>query len=388
MNFASVRRSPAFYFLVALLILWTPLVWSVAEPFLTSLLLALVLSVVIYPLYQWLLKGVKRPGVASAFATLLSLVAVAGLATVMGLVLSEQVAEGYRYLDAKSAHEGGWSVFATRIMDRSVEFIAARTNSDEAALRQQANEGIRQAAAVFLGFLRNMVTALTSGLVNFLFASVFVYFFLRHGPRWVEKIVGVLPLEPEATWRLLNTLKDSVIANVNGVLAVAISQAILLFAGFYFAGIGGAVLWSLMGGIASVIPIVGGTIVWVPCVIWLLVQAEWLKAILLAAWCAIVVGSSDNVLRPLVVGGRVQQHPVLIGLAMMGGAQAFGAAGVMIGPVALSFFHAVIRELAVVSDGNHGVSLAERSGLGEGEREPLSETDAASGPESAPSGGE
>jgi predicted PurR-regulated permease PerM len=353
---SSLRTSPSFYCLLALLILWTPLVWGITQPFVTSLLLGLVLSVVIYPFYQWSVKGVKRPGIASAIATLVTLVAVAGLVTVIGIVLSQEVTEGYRRLDEKSAQEGGWSAFANHIMDRSVEFVAARTNTDEASLREQASEGLRRAATATLGLLRTMVTALTAGLVNFFFASIFVYFFLKHGPQWVEKVVYLLPLESTATWRLLNTLKDSIIANVNGVLVVAIAQGFLLFLGFYFAGIGGAFLWALIGGIASVIPIVGATVVWIPCVIWLLVQGEWVSAALLATWCAVVVGSSDNVLRPLVVGGRVQQHPVLIGLAMIGGAQAFGAAGVLIGPVALSFFFAVVREMAVVAEGECGVT--------------------------------
>lgn len=349
MNLASVRKNPAFYFLLALLVLWMPLLWRITRPFVTSILLAVVLSVVVYPFYERSLRSLKRPGLASGLTTLLSLTAIAALLTLVGMVLGAEVSAGYQRLDQMSSREGGWSAFATHIMDRSIEFVAAKTSMDEASLRAQIDEGLRRGAAMFLGLLRSMLAAITSGLVNFIFASIFLYFFLCHGPRWVEQIESILPLEPRATRHLMNTLKDSIIANVNGVLVVALSQAVLLFIGFFAAGIGGALLWSLIGGMASVIPIVGATIVWVPCVVWLLVQAQWLKAILLAVWCAVVVGSSDNVLRPLVVGGRVQQHPVLIGLAMMGGAQAFGAAGVLIGPVILSFFFAVLKELALVA---------------------------------------
>lgn len=377
MTFSSLCKKPAFYFLLALLVLWLPLVWGITSPFVTSILLGLVLSVVVYPIYSRISRSV-RPGVASGLTTLATVVAVIVLLTFLGIVLGGEVTEGYRILDQKSSAEGGWSAFADHTLDRSIEFVASKTNMSPDDLRTQLNDGLRRLATALLAITRSIVAGITSGVVNFVFASIFMYFFLRNGPEWVEKIVQIVPLEPRATLHLLNTLKDSIIANVNGVLVVAVAQSVLLFIGLFFAGIKGALLWSLIGGMASVIPVVGGTIIWVPCVAWLLIQSQWLPAILLAAWCAVVVGSADNVIRPLVVGGRVQQHPVLIAIAMLGGAQAFGAAGVLIGPVVLAFFFALIKELNMLAQPKPMVEVV-------GEDAELSALDPqaqASGPES------
>jgi predicted PurR-regulated permease PerM len=132
---------------------------------------------------------------------------------------------------------------------------------------------------------------------------------------------------------------------VNGVLVVAAAQGLLLGFGFWFVGVRSPVLWGTVGGLASIIPIVGSPLVWVPIVIAFFVMGSYWKALILGLWGGVIVGSIDNVLRPLVVGVSDKQHPVVIALAAIGGTFAFGALGIILGPLVISLATALLQEM-------------------------------------------
>ena len=110
-------------------------------------------------------------------------------------------------------------------------------------------------------------------------------------------------------------------------------------------GIGSPLLWGMFGAIASVIPFVGATLVWVPFVIGLIFIGAYWKALVLGLWGGLVVGSLDNILRPWIVGAQEKENPVLLGFAMLGGTYAFGPLGLILGPLAVSLTAAVVHEL-------------------------------------------
>jgi predicted PurR-regulated permease PerM len=102
---------------------------------------------------------------------------------------------------------------------------------------------------------------------------------------------------------------------------------------FWLLGIPAAALWGLVTVFASVVPFVGTAAVWVPGTVYLLATGAWAKAIVLAVWGAAIVSSVDNLLRPRLVAGRVRLSGLAMFVAMLGGLQAFGALGIILGPV-------------------------------------------------------
>jgi predicted PurR-regulated permease PerM len=101
----------------------------------------------------------------------------------------------------------------------------------------------------------------------------------------------------------------------------------------------------VIAGLASIIPVVGSPLVWVPVVIAFVLMGSYWKALLLGLWGALVIGSVDNVLRPFVVGARDKQHPMLIAMAAIGGTYAFGILGILLGPLVLSLVAALLKEI-------------------------------------------
>jgi predicted PurR-regulated permease PerM len=170
-------------------------------------------------------------------------------------------------------------------------------------------------------------------------------------------LAALVPLSPPITAHLLRVAHESIVANVNGVIGVALAQGLFLSLGFWFVGVGSALLWGMAGAIASIIPFVGTTLVWVPAVIGLVLMGSYGKALALGLWGGLVVGSLDNVLRPLIVGAKEKQHPVLVGFAMLGGTYAFGPLGLLLGPLVVSLAGAVVEELHRLGPFTKAVSI-------------------------------
>jgi predicted PurR-regulated permease PerM len=157
------------------------------------------------------------------------------------------------------------------------------------------------------------------------------------------------------------------------LFAVVLGQGILLIIGFWFVGVHSPILWGALGGIACIIPVIGGVLIWGPVVIGFLLMGAYWKALILGLWCILIVGSADNVLRPLVVGSRNNQHPFLIALAAIGGTYAFGALGIFLGPLVVSLMAVLLEEIQLlISRKPTGENNQVPAGYGivEGSREP------------------
>jgi predicted PurR-regulated permease PerM len=114
------------------------------------------------------------------------------------------------------------------------------------------------------------------------------------------------------------------------------AQGGLAGAGFLLFGVPSPILFGCLTAIAALIPVVGTALVWCPAALYLLVTGAYLKAGLMAAWGVVVVGSADNLLRPLLIGSRSSLSGLFIAFGAMGGMAAFGLIGAIAGPFALA----------------------------------------------------
>ena len=151
-----------------------------------------------------------------------------------------------------------------------------------------------------------------------------MFFFFRDGHKILERIFYYTPLSDEDETRMLTQLASITRATVKGTLVIGIIQGALSGIAFWVAGIEGAALWGTIMTILSIIPGIGAALVWVPAVIILFVTGQHLTATLLAAWCAAVVGTVDNFLRPVLVGRDAKMPDLLILIGTLGGLFLFG----------------------------------------------------------------
>jgi predicted PurR-regulated permease PerM len=192
------------------------------------------------------------------------------------------------------------------------------------------------------GFLINHLSSFTLGTVNFLFMLFIMlyamFFFLMDGGKLLEKILYYLPLEDHDERRMLDRFTSVTRATLKGTAVIGILQGGLAGLAFAVVGIPSAVFWGAIMTVLSIIPGIGSALVWGPAAIILAATGHLAKATGLAVFCAIVVGSLDNLLRPILVGKDTQMHELMIFLGTLGGIMMFGVVGVIIGPIVAALF--------------------------------------------------
>jgi predicted PurR-regulated permease PerM len=147
-------------------------------------------------------------------------------------------------------------------------------------------------------------------------------------------IVAWVPLTPAETGQLLGRVAETIHATVYGTLAVAAVQGSLGGLMFWALGLPTPLLWGLVMGLLSIVPVLGAFVVWIPAAVLLVLDGSWARALILAAWGGIVVGGIDNVLRPMFVGNRLRLHTIPAFISIIGGLLLFGAPGFILGPLA------------------------------------------------------
>ena len=182
----------------------------------------------------------------------------------------------------------------------------------------------------------------TVGTVNFLFLTfVFLYtmyFFQMDGDKLIRKVLYYLPLNSEDENLMLDKFTSVTRAMFKGTMMIGILQGGLAGAAFAVAGIDNAVFWGTVMAVLSVIPSIGSALVWIPASIILIMQGSMVAGVGLLLFCGLVVGSLDNVLRPILVGMDTKMHELMIFFGTLGGILMFGIAGIFIGPVIASLF--------------------------------------------------
>jgi predicted PurR-regulated permease PerM len=207
-------------------------------------------------------------------------------------------------------------------------------------------ETILQKAGQLVGsiskFLVGGLSQATLGTVNFLFmAFVFLYtmyFFQMDGDKLIRKILYYLPMNSNDENLMLDKFTSVTRATLKGTLLIGLLQGGLAGIAFAVVGIDNAVFWGTVMAVLSIIPSVGSALVWGPAAVILIIQGHVGGGIGLLVFCGVVVGSLDNVLRPILVGKDTKMHELMIFFGTLGGIIMFGITGIFIGPLIASLF--------------------------------------------------
>ncbi|MFA9419669.1 MAG: AI-2E family transporter [Gammaproteobacteria bacterium] len=207
-------------------------------------------------------------------------------------------------------------------------------------------ETILTKSGELVGYLSKWIasglSSATFGTVYFVFLSfVFLYtmyFFQLDGDKLMNKILYYLPLDSADESLMLDKFTSVTRATLKGTMLIGILQGSLAGGAFAIAGIDNAVFWGTVMAVLSIIPSVGSAIIWVPAAIFLILQGSIAGGIGLMVFCGLVVGSLDNVLRPILVGKDTKMHELMIFFGTLGGIMMFGISGIFIGPLIASLF--------------------------------------------------
>lgn len=188
-----------------------------------------------------------------------------------------------------------------------------------------------------------LIGTATRAVLNLTIALFGLYFLLIRPEQNWEAFRPYVPFSGENTERLRARFRDVTNSTLIGVLFIGVVQGSLLGAAFWVLGLSDAVFWGLVTAILSVLPVVGSGLIWGPAALALGLDGRWGAAVGLVAWGLVIVGSADNLIRPLVYRRWAKIHPVATLVGALAGIKYFGLLGILIGPLALSYFFELIR---------------------------------------------
>lgn len=305
--------------------------------FLMALLLAGIFSALAQPIYRRITRLLgHRPRAASLVILLLfCLVVLLPLSGLVGIITAQALNVGHSitpWVQRQIAEPAAFSHYLQKLP----------YYEELLPYRDQIIRKAGELTSKISGFLVNGLSAGAMGTVNFIFAFfVFLYssfFFLADGRALLDRILYYLPLESSNEERLLDRFTSVTRATLKGTAVIGLMQGCLAGMAFAAVGIDASVFWGTVMTALSIIPAFGSALVWVPAAIILAVGGSYLKAIGLALFCGLVVGSLDNLLRPRLVGKDTQMHELMIFFGTLGGIAMFGLIGFIIGPIIAALF--------------------------------------------------
>jgi predicted PurR-regulated permease PerM len=323
--------------LLLLVIFISAIFLSMIRSFLMAIFLAGLFSALAHPLYLRFERRLNGRKSLASLGTLLLITCfiLLPLAGLMGIVTAQAIRVGNSVKP--------WVQRQIAEPDAFFSLLQSFPYYDQVApyretLLQKGGEMVGGISA----FLINSLSSATVGTVNFIFTVLVMlyamYFFLMDGDQLIHRILYYLPLEDKDERRMLDRFTSVARATLKGTAVIGVLQGGLSGIAFAVAGIPSAVFWGMIMIVLSIIPGIGTALVWIPAALLLAAAGHVAKALGLAVFCGLAVGSLDNLLRPMLVGKDTQMHELMIFFGTLGGILMFGVVGFIIGPIIAALF--------------------------------------------------
>jgi predicted PurR-regulated permease PerM len=309
----------------ALVILLGVGVTMALAPFVTGLIGAPVLYVIFAPLYR-LLQRWLRPSLAALLVVLVGImVVVIPVSWVVVLMANETPGMVASVLQ---------SPFLERIKDVRLGRFEVGPELEQAGT--QILQWIGANAFTVLG-------SVTRTVLNLVFAFFGLYFLVQNPNNAWQAVRPYIPFSEANTARLQERFRAVTVSTLIGTGLAAAAQGLLMAAGFMMVGIPNAWFWGVVTMVLAILPVVGSGLVYLPGVAYLVMDARPGAALVLSIYGFVVVANVDNVIRPIVYRRYAQIHPLLTLVGAIAGVSYFGLLGLLLGPLALSYFFELLR---------------------------------------------
>lgn len=341
---------PLVFFLVLLLGTGV-LCFIVLRPFLTAIAWGIVLAVALWPLWRRLkARAPRRTALAAAAFSVSAGLVVFLPAGLIGKAIANQasaavtaVGEKLRARELRSVGD----LLSARGVGGALTWIAERTGVSSDELQSRGAEFAAKASTFFAAKGGDVALSFLDAVLTFVLTLFLLFFLLIDGEDMAEALSDLLPIEDAERHRIIQSLGGMLEAIFKGSLVCAVVQGASGGISWAIAGLPSAILAGVAMGVLSLLPIGGTAIVWLPGLIALFVQGRTGMAIFFLLWNVLVTSMlADNVLKPLLIGGRdTELSTLMVFLGVFGGIPAFGLVGVFIGPMALAVGLMLVRVL-------------------------------------------
>ena len=309
-------------------------------PFFGAILWALVFAILFGSVNKALLKRWpgRANGAALATLALITLIVIVP-AILLGAALIQELASIYAKVQSGQIDPHAlFDRMVASLPNWGSDYLKSKGWGDFSAVRESIAQGISGSFKSIAAQILSIGQRAFNVLLMLSLTLYLTFFLLRDGDRLAARLAEALPLRPELRDDVLDKFAVVIRATVKGSLAVAIVQGTIGGIAFALLGIEGALLWGVVMAFCSLIPAVGSGIIWVPVALYLLATGAWLKGVILVFCGVFVISLIDNILRPVLVGRDTRLPDYVVLISTLGGLQAFGIHGLIIGPVIAALF--------------------------------------------------
>ncbi|CAN2043556.1 Predicted PurR-regulated permease PerM [Candidatus Magnetomoraceae bacterium gMMP-1] len=339
----SLKLNQAHYFLFFLIFIVIFACYKIIQPYLHSIILALILSTVFRPIYHKIEKILKgRKNFAAFFSCIFLTILVVLPLGLMLIALIQQGVDSFHAIHDWVAAGKFKMLLENPIIVKVIEtfdkflpdikkyfpnFDMNDINIDAILLKISSSTG-----KALLNQGGQLIGNITSVIGKF-FLMIFAFFFIvRDQKKIFNFIFHLIPLSTSHETEILFRIKAVSKSVLLGTLVTAVAQGAAGGIAFWIAGLPG-LFWGTAMAFSSLIPIAGCSVIWVPAAVYLFLSGHWGYGIFMTLWCAIVVGMIDNFVRPIFMKESTDMSTLLIFFSILGGVSYFGLIGILYGPL-------------------------------------------------------
>jgi predicted PurR-regulated permease PerM len=327
------------FFLVLIVAVSLAFAWILTS-FAGAILWGVVMAIMFAPVYRWMLRKMPERRTLAALLMLVLIVMIVILPlTLIAASLTQQGAGVVGKMQSGELNFGkllqqildalpGW---ATGLLDR---FGIASLGD----MQEKVTAGLVKGSQTIASQALNIGQSTFEFMVNLVIMLYLLFFLFRDGDGLAAGVKDAIPLRPGLRDQLLEKFTTVIRATVKGSILVALAQGALGGLIFWILGINAALLWAVLMAFLSLLPAVGAGLVWMPVAVYLLATGSLWQGVILIAYGFLVIGLVDNIMRPMLVGKDTKLPDYVVLISTLGGIEAFGLNGFVIGPVIAAMF--------------------------------------------------
>lgn len=302
-------------------------------PFFKLIALGGILAVLFHPIQVRISKHIKSQSAASLITTILAMIIIALPVYAIGQLVFNEIVSVYSQAKSSGA-----------LLDQSR--LLNHLSGNSRVIVQNFISTIGQKISDFAGNAFNGITGLLGNIAEFVVGIILVvftmYYFLKDGQKLRSFIERIFPLSHTHETLLVDKLEMAIRGVVQGSFTMALLQGSVSTIGFYIFGVPQPLLWGVFTVLASLVPTVGTLLSLVPAVLYLFLTGNTAAGIGMTIWAFLSIQGLDNFVSPRLIGHKVDLHPIITLLSILGGITMFGYLGFLIGPILTAMFMSLL----------------------------------------------
>lgn len=335
----------AFFVLIALVVLWATVM--IIRPFISAIIISAMLVTLTFPIYRRVRQRLKGRSALSAVVMLIGITVLLVIPAILLTMLLVQ--EANAVIEHIQAGEAQRILARIDIPSRLtwVKRFIPGFDPESVSLQRLVLPVIREAPRWMARHGAAVVGGLAGFLIGFALVLLSAYYFYTEGEAIMREISVLSPLPRRYDREFAAKFRDVIDATFRGQISTSLAQGVATGIGLAIASVPGSAFWGSVAAVLAVLPMVGAAVVWVPAAIYLFISAglgdrPYWQGIFMVAWGVLFVSTIDNVVRPWAMKGKAQLPAIPLLFAILGGLQAFGFIGLVIGPLVFSLLMSVI----------------------------------------------